>query len=169
MNSVHTAKAELRVRLVIKTKCFSTIEYHLLASKKNKPPPRRQHWLDIYQPFFKPSLVFQTLIKSTMYRHLSFLSSCWANGRWGVKMSTTEASKGHILLINLPGSLSAQVLPWQLPKLKRRDVEKELFQRPQKGFWSPDQRLIYAEQSRGDRRRLEKGCALGTWQVSVKT
>ena len=41
MNSVHTAKAELRVRLVIKTKCFSTIEYHLLASKqKNKTPPQ---------------------------------------------------------------------------------------------------------------------------------
>lgn len=39
MNSVHTAKAELRVKLVIQTKSFSTIEYHLLASKKKKKNP----------------------------------------------------------------------------------------------------------------------------------
>lgn len=169
MNSVYTANAELKFRLVIKTKCFSTIEFHLLANKK-KDKTNRQHVLDIsksinaYTDNFAYFLLM--LSKCTMKCQNTWTTEALIGGdppMYRRRMSLLAPDQAGFLLV------STLSFTWMPPRAERSSLGPSKCTKGLllKDFWSCDHSLILCRNSLwAGKIRRGRQVSVTTWVVA---
>ncbi len=132
----------------MKTKRSSTIEYHLLASKKkNKNPVGSMDWTS--NSHFLPALAHPT----------------WCEG----KQHTASIGADPPGCFPLSTNFAVMIAPAEGKKIWAQQVQEKLFQRLENDFRSHDHRLIYSESSKRGRNVREGLCSWDLTSFSVKT